>query len=1041
MSDRIRRAEWRVSEFLMVFSSALAILLGLLVMIGWWSNNAFLKSVVTGLPVMKFNTALCFVLVGAALALRSVSPKTSYQALATRIGQAIAVLVLGISGTTLAEHFFFVSLAIDQLFITEISRETYPGRMVLTTALAFFFLGVSLVLLDARRPLSRKTSQIAALAANLLGFWGVLDVVLDPFTSTTGVAAHTAFGLWLFSFGVLARGSGTGLLRTLSSHAAGGHVARRLVPAALGVPLLVGMVRWNGLHLLGAEIRTSVMILISTALLAAVALWTAAGLDRLDRARRSMEARFRGLLESAPDPIIVVNSGGAIVVVNGQTESLFGYRRDELLGQPIEILLPQRFAAAHAQHVRNFFRAPGVRSIGRGGELVARRKDGTEFPAEISLGPFDSEDGVLVSCAVRDISERLGLQERLRSNERRLALAMKAGRSGTFDWEIPSNVNYWSPEIEEIYGVAPGGFHGTYEGWEELLLPEDLEAARAAVADSMRTGSLATEWRIRRRSDGEVRWINAQAQVFFDEAGHPQHMCGINIDITEQKAAEEKLTDTQQRLALALAAGQMGVWDLDMRTGLCWRTVEHDRIFGYDEFLPQWEFARFQEHVHPDDRPAIQQAFADSYRTGRLIIECRIVRVDKAVRWVRIDGEVVRDEQQTPKHMQGVIHDITQQKAFEEDLRAAEERYRFLVDGVKDYGIFMLDTDGRVTTWNQGAQRQRGYSAAEVLGRESSIFYPKEERAARKDLKLLETALREGSVRDEGWRERKDGSRIWAEVVITALRDPHGTLLGFSNCARDLTERKRAEEDLRRSNAELQQFAYVASHDLQEPLRMVASFTQLLAQRYRGKLDKDADEFIGYAVDGAKRMQHLIEDLLAYSRVGTCAKEPRLCSTGDLVRDAVRQLTITVHENSAVISYSNLPEIVCDDLQLTSVFQNLIGNAIKFHAPGIPPVVEISAARSGAEWIFSVKDNGIGIEPRHFERVFQVFQRLQTRESHSGNGIGLSICKKIVERHGGRIWLESEPGSGTTFYFALPCPKESQIQEESHDVAYSGAVS
>ena len=650
MSDRIRSAEWRVSEFLTVFSSVLAILLGLLVMIGWWVENAFLKSVVTGLPVMRFNTALCFVLVGAALALQAVSLKPAYQALATRIG-----------------------------------------------------------------------------------------------------------------------------------------------------------------------------------------------------------------------------------------------------------------------HVRSFFLAPGVHSIGHGGELVARRKDGTEFPAEISLGPFDSEDGVLVSCAVRDIGERLALQERLRSNER--------------------------------------------------------------------------------------------------------------------------------RLALALAAGQMGVWDLDMRTGLCWRTVEHDRIFGYDELLPQWEFARFQEHVHPDDRAAMQQAFTDSYSTGRLIIECRIVRVDKAVRWVRIDGEVVRDEHQTPLHMQGVIHDITQQKAVEEELRAAEERYRLLVDGVKDYGIFMLDTDGRVTTWNQGAQRQKGYGASEVLGRESSIFYPKGERAARKDLKLLETALREGSVRDEGWRERKDGSRVWAEVVITALRDPHGTLLGFSNCSRDLTERKKAEEDLRRSNAELQQFAYVASHDLQEPLRMVASFTQLLAQRYRGKLDKDADEFIGYAVDGAKRMQHLIEDLLAYSRVGTRAKEPRLCSTADLVRDAVRQLAIAVQENSAVVSYSNLPEIVGDDLQLTSVFQNLIGNAIKFHAPGIPPAIEISAARSGAEWIFSVKDNGIGIEPRHFERVFQVFQRLQTRESHSGNGIGLAICKKIVERHGGRIWLESEPGSGTTFYFALPRPKESQIQEELHDVAYSGAVS
>ena len=913
MSDPLPTQPWRLSDALRIFSSGLALLLGLLVVIGWWSGNVFLKSVVTGLPVMKFNTALCFVFIGAALALQNVFPGLRYKALATRTGQAAALFVVGISGLTLAEHISGADLGIDQLFVTESNGDTHPGRMVLTTALAFFFLGLSLVLLEAQRALSNRASQMAAVAANLLSFWGVLDIVLDPFRSITGIAVHTAFGLWIFSFGVLASGTGSGILRTLSSDTAGGHAARQLVPAALGVPLLVGVVRWNSLNLLGTEIRTSVMVLVSTALLLTVALWTSSGLDRLDRARRSTEARFRGLLESAPDAIIVVDARGKIVVVNGQTESLFGYRRDEILGRPIETLLPQRVASTHADHVRDFFLSPVVRFIGHAGELFARRKDGTEFPAEISLGPFDSEDGILVSCAVRDISDRLGLQQQLRANER--------------------------------------------------------------------------------------------------------------------------------RLAMALAAGQMGVWDLDMRTGLCWRTIEHDRLFGYNELLPRWEFSRFQQHVYPDDRAATQQAFTESYRTGRLDMECRIVRADQAVRWVRIDGEVVCDAHQTPVQMQGVIHDITGRRAAEEELRVAEERYRLLVDGVKDYGIFMLDPDGRVATWNEGARRQKGYAATEVLGQDSSIFYPRGERAAHKNLQLLETALREGSVQDEGWRERKDGTRIWAEVVITALRDQHGKLLGFSNCSRDLTERKKAEEDLRRSNAELQQFAYVASHDLQEPLRMVASFTQLLAQRYSGRLDKDADEFIGYAVDGAKRMQHLIEDLLAYSRVGTRAKEPKVCSAEGLVKNAVHQLTIAVRENDAAIHTSSLPQIRCDDLQLTSVFQNLIGNAIKFHIPGVSPVIDISAVRSGAEWIFSVKDNGIGIESRHFERVFQVFQRLQTRQSHSGNGIGLAICKKIVERHGGRIWLESRPGSGSTFFFTLPCHEQSQLKEETTHVAYTGVVS
>lgn len=1028
------------SAFLARCASALVILLGLLVMIGWWVNSALLTSTIPGLPVMKFNAALCFVLIGVALVLENFSAASRYQRFAMRAGQVVAIAVIAISGSTLAENLFHLDFGIDQYFVREASGDIHPGRMVLLTALAFLFLGISVALKGAQLLAGHRASQVGAIAANLLGFWGVLDIVLDPFRSYTGIAAHTAFGLWLFSFGVLASGSEKGFLDILGSDTTGGHVARRLVPAAIGIPLLVGVVRWNSL-LVSAEIRTSVLILVCTALLVTVALWTSSGLDRLDRARRITEARFRGLLESAPDPIIVVDSRGIMVVVNGQTEKLFGYQRDELLGHPIGMLLPERLSAAHAKHVRDFFEAPAVRSMGQAGDLVARRRDGSEFPAEISLGPFDGDEGILVSCAIRDITDRLGLQESLRSHQRRLALAMKAGRSGTFDWEIQTNVNHWSGESEELYGLEPGSFRGTYESWEELLLPEDLEEARAAVSESLRTGSLAAEWRIRRRSDGQVRWISTQAQVFFDDAGRPQQMTGINIDVTEQKASEDQLRETQQRLAMALSAGQMGVWDLDMRTGVCWRTFEHDRIFGYDELLPQWEFTRFQRHVHPDDRAATEQAFSDAYRTGHLQIECRIICVNQAVRWIRIDGDVVYDEHRTPMRMKGVIHDITERKLADEELRAAEERYRLLVDGVKDYGIFMLDSDGRISTWNEGAQRQKGYNASEVLGRDSSIFYPKEERAARWDLHLLETAIREGSVRDEGWRERKDGSRIWAEVVITALRDQHGNLLGYSNCSRDLTERKKIEDDLRRSNAELQQFAYVASHDLQEPLRMVASFTQLLAQRYQGKLDKDADEFIGYAVDGARRMQHLIDDLLAYSRVGTRAKDPKICSADDLLQAALRQLTVAIEESGAVVRASHLPRILGDDLQITSVFQNLIGNAIKFRAPNVPPLVEIAATQSGAEWIFSVKDNGIGIEPRHFERVFQVFQRLQTRESYPGNGIGLAICRKIVERHGGRIWLESQPGRGTTFFFTIPCLTGSQLEEVAHDVAYTGAVS
>lgn len=275
-----------------------------------------------------------------------------------------------------------------------------------------------------------------------------------------------------------------------------------------------------------------------------------------------------------------------------------------------------------------------------------------------------------------------------------------------------------------------------------------------------------------------------------------------------------------------------------------------------------------------------------------------------------------------------------------------------------------------------------------------------------------------------GWMNLVINLLLTVTVLNLVLRSLNDAL---ALARQQIEERKQAEEalarqtqELARSNAELEQFAYIASHDLQEPLRMVKRYIQLIERRYGGQLDEDADEFIDFAVDGVERMQELINDLLAYARVSTHGKAfaPTDCST--VLDHALANLKIATEESNAVVTHDDLPTVMGDETQLIRLLQNLIGNAVKFRKKETRPEIHISAERTRDEWTFSVRDNGIGIDSRHFERIFMIFQRLHTREEYAGTGIGLAVCKKIVERHGGHIWVESGSGKGSTFYFTVP---------------------
>jgi PAS domain S-box-containing protein len=343
-------------------------------------------------------------------------------------------------------------------------------------------------------------------------------------------------------------------------------------------------------------------------------------------------------------------------------------------------------------------------------------------------------------------------------------------------------------------------------------------------------------------------------------------------------------------------------------------------------------------------------------------------------------------------------------------------------------GLVVIDASGAIIVVNDQTEKLFGYAHNELLGVPVEELLPESLREVHTHHRaeyLRDPSTRSMGVGLELYGVRKDASRFPVDINLSSLHAGPDTLVIAS--VRDVTGRKRAEllleanrSELERSNLDLASFAYVASHDLQEPLRMVSSYVQLLADRYRGKLDPDADEFIRFAVDGVQRMQTLIRDLLDYSQVGTAELALVAIDTNELIADTLSSLELVINDTHAQITVGPLPTITADPTQLGQVFQNLISNALKFTAPGVVPRIRFSAARGGDNWRFSVEDNGIGIDAVYAERIFAPFKRLHGLGEYPGAGLGLSVCKRAVERLGGRIWVETAPDGGSTFSFTIP---------------------
>ena len=401
--------------------------------------------------------------------------------------------------------------------------------------------------------------------------------------------------------------------------------------------------------------------------------------------------------------------------------------------------------------------------------------------------------------------------------------------------------------------------------------------------------------------------------------------------------------------------------------------------------------------------------------------QARLRCKDGSIRYVSINSSVYREEGRFV-HTRCVTLDITEQKKSIEVF----ERLAAIVESSDD-AILSKDLNGIIRSWNRGAQRIFGYTPQETVGRHISMLAPPEHADEIPDI-LTRIARGERVDHYETKRKTKNGKILTISLTVSPIRDATGTIVGASKVARDVTQRVQQEQALQeanaalqRANSDLQHFAYSASHDLQEPLRMVAVYSELLQKRFGGKLGETGDEYIGHTVRGALRMEALLADLRTYAQVSATEYEPKEdLEASDVLKKALANLEGSINETGAQITSTNLPRIRIYEFQLEQLFQNLIGNAIRYRG-GSPPRIHVAAVRQDREWVFSVQDNGIGIDPQYKEQVFGIFKRLHSSAQYPGTGMGLAICQRIIERLGGRIWVESELGRGSTFFFTVPC--------------------
>ena len=741
-------------------------------------------------------------------------------------------------------------------------------------------------------------------------------------------------------------------------------------------------------------------------------------------------ARLGAIVESSHDAIIGKDLDGVITSWNMGAEKIFGYSAAEAVGKSITMLIPPEKQDEFTRLMEKIRRGEPV--VNHNAERI--RKDGERIHVSLTLSPVKDAAGRIVGVSVIgcDITEQKRMEAAL-NYERNLwqtlldnapdKIYFKDAQSRFIKCSQSQARDFGKKSPDELVGRTDFDIFDESHAWPAFEDEQEIiRTGRPIIAKEEREDY----------KDGHVRWVTSTKMPMRDADGKIVGTMGISRDITERKQMEEALRRSREEFKDLFDNAPVGFHELDAEGRLTRINNTELKMLGYTakELLGQFVWKLSMDEAMSRRATLAKLAGEQTLAQG---YERLFRRKDGSTVPLMVNDRLMKNADGVITGIHSTIEDITARKRAEKSLaeRTAElarERLflRTLLDTLPDI-IFAKDAQSRFTLVNTACAGQLGAGSVEaVLGKTDADFVSPEltSQYLADEKELMQSG--QPVTKEEAFQHKGTGETRWSLTTKVPLKDDAGKVVGLIGIARDITERKASEAqlqktmtELERSNKELEQFAYIASHDLQEPLRMVSSYTQLLARRFEGQLDEKTRKYVHYAVDGASRMQSLINDLLAYSRVGRRGKPLEPADSHAILGEALRNLAARIEETHAVITNGDLPTVRTDASQLVLVFQNLISNAIKFRREGIP-VIHVSALDKGGEWLFAVKDNGIGIEARHADRVFVIFQRLHTREEYPGTGIGLSVCKRVVERHGGKIWFESEPGNGTTFFFTIP---------------------